>query len=227
MTIEFVGAGGSGKSYMSRKLMEGINDSAIIASELKLKAPTALREVILRPSIIFYALWIIWVIRPKSIRYAKVIFLIIIRIKIRLAFLNRKGYSLVIFDEGMLHKFRQMKRWSSRINLSIMSLPARLRSFMFDNSEIVVLLNPDLEQLIKRRKHRSKGNSQVYYDISSKYVQITASELRKSMEDSKADILTAQKEFGFKFLEVKGFTKKDIPKIKMHVLDQEISLSDI
>ena len=154
--IDFVGVGGSGKTYLSKIIMDKLDVKCILASDYKLRLFDSIKHLIINPVYFFNCLIFLYRTKQKSLKSFKRSFYALSNYKVKYEVLTRKDYKAILFDEGMLHKLRQIRRRSRLDHLGYENISVKYRNMFFGYPDVVVFVYAPLETTAKRRSERKE-----------------------------------------------------------------------
>jgi thymidylate kinase len=194
--IDFVGVGGSGKTYISRILREILAKQCLISSEYKLSIIDIIKYIFTHPIYVIQILIFVLTTKPKNIKSLRQSYFALFNYSIKHFVLSEKNTKYVIFDEGMLHKLRQIRRRSKKNNLSYKDINIKYRKLFFSYPHIVIFLNTPTEIILQRRIKRSNADPEI---IKKEFLDLDGN-VGYSINQTEEDVKFAAKEQGFKLL---------------------------
>jgi deoxyadenosine/deoxycytidine kinase len=194
--IELVGAGGCGKTYIASKLAEKLKYRCVISKDIKIDWGLVIgfisRNVIKTLNVLIF----IFNCKQRSIRDYRASIVTVLTYQLRKYYALRNGIPIIIFDEGLLHKFRRIRARSRIHDLSYRSLNAKLRKMIFSPLDILVLINCNVEVVAKRRIEIRKTSTQD--EDYRGYMLSMKDSFYRSAQMTEDDINSASREIGFK-----------------------------
>ena len=200
IVIDFVGLGGSGKTYLSTLLAKRLGSRCIQASTYKLQFIDILYFILMKPTYFYHVARFIISSNPKS---AKVCFQSIIKImnySIKYSVLTKNKSNYIIFDEGMLHKLRQIQNTSKYNDITFSNINIKYKNLFFTYPDVVVFITPPVDLVLQRkiiRDGKIMNNGSQSSSLSNKL-----GEYERSIQRTECDIKAACEEFGFRYIRV-------------------------
>jgi len=180
----------------------------VLANNLKLTKIDLITFCLAHPYQTVQSIHFIASTQPKSVSYFLKKFLNLIIYQAKLKKLKKGRANYIIFDEGLLHKLRQIRRSSKRTNLSYRDIKRSFREKFFSFPDIVVLVIPPLDILLKRCINR---NSNIEKEKIIKNFKTVDGSIEKSIQITKDDVFSASKEYKFMVIEVSN--GQDLPNL--------------
>lgn len=156
--IEFVGAGGAGKSHVCRELLKkklnpDIHD-AVIANHHKVSAKDIFAYSVLNITTLFAVFSFLRKMKSVTFRHKTAHFIEIIIYLIRRDYLfpNRK---MILFDHGIMQILRVLERKSEGA-VAVHNLDKNHQKLFFNEIDKLVIVDVDSEKIINRRISRDK-----------------------------------------------------------------------
>lgn len=206
MVIDFVGPSGSGKSTLSSSLSKRLGERSVLASDLRLTKFELITYCLLHPYQTVQSILFIKSTKPKGVTNFFKNLAILIIYQAKLEKLKKKNYKYIIFDEGLLHKLRQIRRRSKRTGLSYRNIKSSFRKRFFPFPDIVILVIPPLGDLLNRYM---KCNAGIEKEKLIDSFETVDGSIEKSIQTTKDDVLAASKEHEFSVVKVTN--SQDIP----------------
>lgn len=199
ITIDFIGEASSGKTFISKKLVEQLGDSCYLASNYKLKYTDFIKFFLIKPLFVMYVIIIVLDMKPKSMKLLIKSILKILNYSIKHYILSKKMKEIIVFDEGILHKFRQIRGMTKMKTNNYDGII--YRRLIFSYPDIVILVAPPIDILIDRKiKRNAKHNKN--FTVKSVKIKRKYEAWYNSTIKTEHFIKSAQSEFGFIFFKI-------------------------
>jgi hypothetical protein len=164
--VEFIGAAGTGKTFLSDKLVDTLRDRKIAARHFNLIKihKIAPRNLVLA----IQAAYLAFLTRPKSIGHLVGAINVIARYSIRRVLCEHMT-DICVTSEGLFHRIITLHRNSNARGIVEISdiLFSKIRP-----PDVVIIIEADFEKVFARRKSRSRINDQ--FSIGSVKADIAA-----------------------------------------------------
>lgn len=201
IVIDFIGVGGAGKTYIAKKLSLKIKEegtSVVLANLEKLSFTMFIQFVFQQPRKFFMAFLFTKSSKPKGLKKYKQTLFATLNYCIKHHYFHQRNYKYVIFDEGLIHKLRQMRRRSRLSTLNYDDIQKKYRDLFFKYPDVIIFVNPSITCLTERRKKRSQR------DVHSVQIELNTldGDIRKSISQTESDLREAGKELDFDFIEI-------------------------
>jgi deoxyadenosine/deoxycytidine kinase len=223
IVIEFVGAAGCGKSHITDRLVEKLGTRCIASKNVKISWLQILGYIARNINYTVQTCRFILQCRQKSYLNFRDSFTSVLIYQARVNIANRTGIPIIVFDEGILHKFRQIRNRSKISDLLYRSVDEEMRKLIFSIPDLVVLVKCTAETVAKRRIQSGKV---AYREKDYRhYVTEMNDSFYKATLHTDDDITSAKKELGFRSLIIDNDTHSSISDHIDHIINAAMTLN--
>jgi hypothetical protein len=223
--IEFLGHGGSGKTFISKQLNNLLGKDSILAADVKINISDVLWFIVKYPLHLMDIILFILSTKQKSlnrnIRYVN----LLLRYNVKIAKLKNLDKRYVIMDAGILHRFRSIRETSDINDLIYDKIKTRYRKNIFSRADVIIHVIASIETINLRKLKRRYG--EVDGAIIQRGLKIIKNDILERSKYSEYDIASAMKEQKFLYIEVDNDGNESIKKIISDIKESIYSISPV
>jgi hypothetical protein len=200
LIIEFIGHGGSGKSFLSRQLCESLGEDSILFADIEITKSDVISFITKYPLLIVSIIMFVLGTRQNSLRRTIRYINMILKYNIRLSISENMDKKYIIVDEGMLHKLRSIRDTSRIKSIIYNDIKAEYREKIFSHADIVIHVVASVETINIRKLKRYYG--EVDSAMIREGLEIIKDDIVNRAQYTERDIAAAMNEHEFTYIKV-------------------------